>query len=264
MGDIASMSLKSIAAALGGKVLRDAKGPYVLAPGPGHSPKDGSLSVRQTSSAPDGFLTHSFAGDDPLLCRDYVRERCGAEPFKPNGKGKHAPKTSDTERIAAKAAAKARLKEALAAHDAKKKDRRELVATYPYTDEHGVLLYEVLRFEPKDFRQRRPDGNGGWISSLGDVRRVPYHLPELVAFPDATIFLCRRRKRRRQAAVTVIVRNHAFRRHQLVAGDRWIFQRPRRHHPARLRRRRSKKSTRTPPTPCRMSPPPSVSWCCPA
>jgi hypothetical protein len=34
----------------------------------------------------------------------------------------------------------------------------KIVAVYPYTDENGTVLFEVVRFEPKDFRQRRPDG----------------------------------------------------------------------------------------------------------
>jgi hypothetical protein len=55
-----------------------------------------------------------------------------------------------------------------------------IVKTYDYRDERGVQLFQVVRFEPKDFRQRCPDGNGGWIWSLGDTRRVPYLLPELV------------------------------------------------------------------------------------
>ena len=55
-----------------------------------------------------------------------------------------------------------------------------IVCTYEYTDEFGALLYEVVRFEPKDFRQRRPDGLGGWIWNLDDTRRVLYRLPELI------------------------------------------------------------------------------------
>jgi hypothetical protein len=35
-----------------------------------------------------------------------------------------------------------------------------------------------VRYEPKTFKQR-PDGNGGWVWSLGDTRRVLYRLPEL-------------------------------------------------------------------------------------
>jgi hypothetical protein len=54
-----------------------------------------------------------------------------------------------------------------------------VVTRYPYTDESGNLLFEVVRFEPKDFRQRRPDGSGGWIWDMEGVRRVPYNLPEL-------------------------------------------------------------------------------------
>ena len=36
--------------------------------------------------------------------------------------------------------------------------RGEILATYDYTDEEGNLLFQVVRFYPKDFRQRRPAG----------------------------------------------------------------------------------------------------------
>jgi putative DNA primase/helicase len=63
---------RSLAHALGGEVAgRD----QVLAPGPGHSPKDRSLSVRLTDG--DDFVVHSFAGDDPLVCKDYIRRKLG-------------------------------------------------------------------------------------------------------------------------------------------------------------------------------------------
>ena len=54
-----------------------------------------------------------------------------------------------------------------------------ITATYDYTDEIGTLLFQVCRLDPKDFRQRRPDGRGGWIWNIKGVRRVPYRLPEL-------------------------------------------------------------------------------------
>lgn len=57
----------------------------------------------------------------------------------------------------------------------------KIVKLYDYTDETGALLYQVCRFEPKDFRQRRPDGSGGWTYSLGDCRRVLYNLPAVKA-----------------------------------------------------------------------------------
>ena len=50
------------------------------------------------------------------------------------------------------------------------------VATYPYVDENSRKLFEVCRFKPKTFRQRKPDGNGGYVWKLGNTRRVLYRL----------------------------------------------------------------------------------------
>lgn len=57
---------------------------------------------------------------------------------------------------------------------------KNIVATYDYKDEQGNLLYQVVRFYPKSFSQRRPDGNNGWIWNLNDINPVLYHLPELI------------------------------------------------------------------------------------
>ncbi len=57
--------------------------------------------------------------------------------------------------------------------------RGKIVKTYDYLDEARELLFQVVRLEPKDFRQRRPDGKGGWTWNLGRVRRVLYRLPEM-------------------------------------------------------------------------------------
>jgi putative DNA primase/helicase len=64
----------------------------------------------------------------------------------------------------------------------KKRERRTgvMVETYPYRDYDGKLLYEVVRYrDPKDFKQRRPDGKSGWIWDTKGVPRVLYGLPEL-------------------------------------------------------------------------------------
>lgn len=67
----------------------------------------------------------------------------------------------------------------------------KIVATYDYRDRKGSLLYQVVRFEPKDFRPRRPDGAGGWIWDLKGVERTLYRLPELLADDsDGWVFLC--------------------------------------------------------------------------
>jgi hypothetical protein len=56
-----------------------------------------------------------------------------------------------------------------------------IVKTYDYRDENDVLLFQVCRYEPKDFRQRKPDPDhqGEWLWSVKGVRLVPYRLPEI-------------------------------------------------------------------------------------
>lgn len=67
--------------------------------------------------------------------------------------------------------------------------RRE-VESYDYHDETGQLLFQVARFEPKDFRPRRPDGCGDWIWNLNGVDRVLYRLPDILkAKPEQTILI---------------------------------------------------------------------------
>ncbi len=65
----------------------------------------------------------------------------------------------------------------------------QIVATYDYRDERGELLFQVVRYDPKDFRQRRPKPGGGWVWSVKGVRVVPYRLPELLARPDEPVFV---------------------------------------------------------------------------
>lgn len=60
-------------------------------------------------------------------------------------------------------------------------DKPPIMATYNYRDETGKTLFQVIRYEPKGFRQRRPKSGGGWEWSVKGVRVVPYRLPELLA-----------------------------------------------------------------------------------
>ena len=72
----------------------------------------------------------------------------------------------------------------------KSKPNGNAVAIYPYHDERGHLLFEVVKFPPKSFRPRRSDGNGGWVWNLDDTRRVLYRLPQLiVADPTETVYI---------------------------------------------------------------------------
>ena len=71
--------------------------------------------------------------------------------------------------------------------------RGNIVATYDYRDAGGKLLFQSVRFDPKDFRQRRPDKSAldGWTWNLKGVRPVLYRLPELLAAVKAgeTVFI---------------------------------------------------------------------------
>jgi archaellum biogenesis ATPase FlaH/predicted RNA-binding Zn-ribbon protein involved in translation (DUF1610 family) len=62
--------------------------------------------------------------------------------------------------------------------------KSKIVETYDYKDQSGNLIYQSVRFIPKSFRQRRPDGKGEWIWNLKGANQVPYRLPELIASTD--------------------------------------------------------------------------------
>lgn len=132
------LPLHQFARLLGGEV----RGNEILCPGPQHSPEDRSLAVKMNYG--DDFVVHSFSGDDPIVCKDHVRKKLGLAPFTPKSKSNG-------------------------------KDRKAIAATSDYLDEAGNLLFQVVRFSSKTFRQRRPDGDGGWdsraksyIESYGD------------------------------------------------------------------------------------------------
>ena len=67
------LTLRNLALALRGEVV----GNQVLCAGPGHSPRDRSLSIKLARDDPAGFKVHSFAGDDFKACRDHVKRALG-------------------------------------------------------------------------------------------------------------------------------------------------------------------------------------------
>jgi hypothetical protein len=62
------------------------------------------------------------------------------------------------------------------------------VAGYIYTDEHGIRLYQSVRYEKTDergdyektFKVRRLDANGQIVYNLNETRRVLYNLPAIL------------------------------------------------------------------------------------
>jgi 5S rRNA maturation endonuclease (ribonuclease M5) len=56
------------------------------------------------------------------------------------------------------------------------------IAAYDYQDATGKAVYQVVRYEPKTFKQcRLVDGQRVW--NMEGVERLPYRLPELLASP---------------------------------------------------------------------------------
>ena len=57
--------------------------------------------------------------------------------------------------------------------------------TYDYRDENNNLKYQVIRYEPKTFRQRSADGS----YSLKNIRPLAYNLPSLLSREDDPIYI---------------------------------------------------------------------------
>jgi len=66
---------------------------------------------------------------------------------------------------------------------------RAITKVYDYLDMAGNVAYQVVRFDPKDFRQRRPDDKGGWTWNLEGVHRIPYRLPELMKRKEQPVLI---------------------------------------------------------------------------
>jgi putative DNA primase/helicase len=150
------LSLREIARALGGEVRND----EILCPGPRHSPSDRSLAIKVDSKAPDGILVHSFSGDDPIECRDYVRVKLGLPSF--------------TFRKA-------------------QADWGEELARYAYRLADGTPYLLVRKFVDANGRKQFPQSHwegSSWIKGKPNGHKIPYRLPELIAAPpSATIFI---------------------------------------------------------------------------
>lgn len=60
--------------------------------------------------------------------------------------------------------------------------QRRIIATYPYTDTSGKVLFEKVRYEPKDFRIRHRDASGAEVWRLPAGIEPPlYRLPAVKA-----------------------------------------------------------------------------------
>ncbi len=70
-----------------------------------------------------------------------------------------------------------------------KSEPKKIIATYDYLDGVRTLLFQVVRYQPKSFAQRRPDGKGGWLWNLNGTKRVLYHLPDILGENCDVVYL---------------------------------------------------------------------------
>jgi hypothetical protein len=152
------IDIRAIARALGGEIHNG----EVLAPGPGHSATDRSLSVKPDKDAPGGFVVHSFTGDDPIQCKDYVREKLGLPAFKSNKAANSKAWTQIAEYIYRSAAGEPYLR------------------VQKCLDGNGKKQYPQSHWNGQRWVPRKPTGV-----------KIPYHLPELIAAaPTTPIYFC--------------------------------------------------------------------------
>jgi len=70
----------------------------------------------------------------------------------------------------------------------KKKTIKEV---YSYKNEKDKIIFQVVKYDSKDFKQRRPDPDkpGEFIWNLQGIKRIIYNLPEIIEKKDKVIFI---------------------------------------------------------------------------
>jgi hypothetical protein len=152
------LTIEKLQRALGG----DISGGKLLCPGPNHSLQDRSMAIKLDAAAPDGFVVHSFAGDDAIVCKDYVRQKLGLPKFQPKSKAssKHWTLICD--------------------HVYRTASEQPFLRVQKYHDDAGRKQYPQARWDGKQWLKGKPDGG-----------KIPYRLPELIAATLATtIYFC--------------------------------------------------------------------------
>src|ERR1700738_623338 len=116
-------TIQHIAAHMRGEVRN---GREAVVPGPGHSADDRSLSITFNRTG-DDILVQSFAGDDPIACKDYVRKELRMDEWQPSGKGRSNGHGS----------AQAAIDEMIKRAKANASSASTPPASYPYVDANG-------------------------------------------------------------------------------------------------------------------------------
>ncbi len=57
----------------------------------------------------------------------------------------------------------------------------KICATYDYADADGNFIFQVVKYTPKKFRQRRKAEDGSWIWNIDGVKRELFRLPQITS-----------------------------------------------------------------------------------
>lgn len=169
------LTAKNIAEICGGEVVSSDS---ARIPGPGHSNKDRSLSVKIAPSASNGFVVYSHAGDDPFICLDYVRAKLGITYFS-HAREKVCVKTNlyVDSRSANNSSSLQRIDVARTIWNQSISVRYSLAETY-LRRARGIEIPDnvMLRFHP----------HCPFLISNGDAKKKTYHYPAMIAcYTDA-------------------------------------------------------------------------------
>ena len=185
--------LSQIASLLGG----DISNGQILCPGPNHSPGDRSLSVKPEANALDGYLCYSFAGDDPVDCREFINSKIGP----------HLPLKSDEAEVAKKPPAQAILAisdEGLSDATLKNFKGKKPDYIYIYRDASGLgIMQAIARWNNvKGQKEIRPFcyTEEGWQYRAYPDPRPLYNLDRISADTQADILIVEGEKAAEAAA----------------------------------------------------------------
>jgi len=62
----------------------------------------------------------------------------------------------------------------------KPKKTPRIAKVYDYHNAEGKVVFQVVRFDPKGFRQRQPNGKGNFRWTMEGIQRVLYRLPQVI------------------------------------------------------------------------------------
>lgn len=176
-------TLREIAKFLGGDVV---SGGEVLAPGPGHSRRDRSMSIILSKTGKP--IVHSFCGDDWRACIDFVNKRLGLSHDASKSRPEPRPRPRNVPAARPPDDDKARLRAALNIWDKACDPRGSIVEIY--LKSRGLELPAEAANEAIRFHRDCPFGDETHPAMIGLVRNIFTNEPQAVhrtaLAPDGT------------------------------------------------------------------------------